>query len=213
MTMTESRIGLNIGLGPGTTDLPQPEARPARRDASDADRQAFEQALDEAGHRAVPADCAAPDESERRAGREAEGRHDSRHPVSAEPEDLTPFSLFSGMALPGGIRADVPSELALQLSDAADRLLVGDGGSGRREVRIDLKAEVLPGVAMSVYEEAASLVVEFSCEQESSRDTLNQCAQQLADELAGSLSRPTVIRVRTNDPDDLRLLEVAGAAG
>jgi len=79
-------------------------------------------------------------------------------------------------------------------------------------VRLDLKAEVLPGVTLSVYEEEGRLVAAFTCASEASRETLNRCAQSLADELAQSLARAVLVRVSTDDPEDPCLLEAAAAA-
>ncbi|WP_454006057.1 type III secretion HpaP family protein [Alcaligenes sp. Marseille-Q7550] len=269
--MAESRIDLNIGLGPGSFDLPGEGNPQARREASDADRQAFEQALAEpvADTDAPPelpkpfaffSDAARSDDAntdephdleeplsesedrllasdggsarrEVRSDLKAEVRPQVQRSVDDESDgfDQAPpgpglaaaapadqpksFALYPDSVRPADAGADTSQSLARLLSVAADRLLVGDGSSGRREVRIELKADVLPGVSVSVYEEAAYLVVEFTCSRESSRDTLCRCAQQLADELAGSLRRSTAVRVHTDDPDDLCPFEAAGAAG
>jgi len=281
--MAESRTNLNIGLGSGASELPEKERPQARRQASDADRQAFEQALSGPGEEAAESDqfaesavlpglprlpkpftffsdTARPDDACTGAARDMDeqspdaadrpltsdggsGRRETRAdlksgvlpglagfaheeaagadqaptaPVAASglPPDLPrPFAFFSEPLRSGEACGDVPHGLARQLSDIADRLLVGDGSSGRREVRIDLKAEVLPGVSMSIYEEAARLVVEFTCVLDASRDTLCRCAQPLADQLADSLHRMTMVRVHMDDPDDLRPFEAAGAAG
>lgn len=283
MIMAESRMPPNTGLSPGMADLPGRGAPQTRRNASDADRQAFEQAL--AGGQetaATPstqsdppkrlplfsgmahiADAEAdylqdlssllPDASGRSLrGDDSDGRGESRLGLKDEtlkssgapqtrreaadsdrqgadqglaggqagaaasavqPDLPKPFFLFSETARLGDSGGGVPQGLSSQLAIAADRLLVGDGSHGRREVRIDLKADVLPGVAVSIYEEAACLVVEFYCTRESSRKALTRFAQELADELAGSLSRSTLVRVRTDAPDDLCPFEAAGAAG
>jgi len=79
-------------------------------------------------------------------------------------------------------------------------------------VRLDLKAEVLPGVTVSVYEEDGRLVAAFACASEASRETLNRCAPVLAQELAQSLARAVLVRVSTDDPEDPCLFEAAAAA-
>ena len=186
--MTERRIELDIGLARNMPDLGQPGAGGTRREASDADRQAFQDAL---GH----------------------GADDTASDTSDAPSDVPrPFALFPGVPVspPGAVA--LPGGLAQALGEAADRMLVGDGGSGRREVRLDLKDEVLPGVTLSVYEDAGRLVAAFVCASEASRETLTRCAQTLADELAQSLARPVLVRVSTDDPDDPCLLEAAAGA-
>ena len=105
--------------------------------------------------------------------------------------------------------APVPGELSQDLRQAAGRLMVGDGSSGRREVRIDLKDEILPGVTVSVYEDQGRLVADFVCASEPSREKLCACAPALAGELAGSLNRAVLVRVCTDDPEDPCPLEAA----
>ena len=189
MNMTERRIDLDIGLARSMPDLGQQGAGTPRRDASDADRRAFEQALAQ------------------------DGGASSQETDDSSVETPKPF-VFPGTIMPPGVPEPgaAPEGLAKALSEAADRMLVGDGGSGRREVRLDLKAEVLPGVTLSVYEEEGRLVAAFTCASEASRETLNRCAQSLADELAQSLARAVLVRVSTDDPEDPCLLEVAAAA-
>lgn len=191
MSMTERRIGLDTGIAQGMPDLLRQGAGQARREASDADRRAFEQALADSGEGGAA---------------EARGEADIQ---AATPR---PFALFSGPAAPALQPADAPSGLAEDLAQAAERLLVGDGSSGRREVRIDLKDDVLPGVTLAVYEEEGRLVAAFTCASEASRERLNACAQALADELAQSLGRPARVRITTDDPEDPCLYEAASAA-
>jgi hypothetical protein len=192
MSMTDRRIDLDIGLTRGMPDLGQPGAGASRRDASDADRQAFEQALAQDG------------------GEPAAGT--AGPSADALTETPRPFALFPGAVTSAETPAAAPAGLARALNEAADRMLVGDGGSGRREVRLDLKAEVLPGVTLSVYEEEGRLVAAFACASEASRETLNRCAQSLAEELAQSLARAVLVRVATDDPEDPCLFEAAAAA-
>lgn len=188
--MTERRIDLNIGLSQGLPDLSQSQSGlgQARREAADADRHAFEQAMGQ-----DPAGGAAPAQS---------------RSVDDVPR---PFALFGGPAAPRTGQNHVPEGLAQDLAQAADRMLVGDGSTGRREVRLDLKDEILPGVTMSVYEEEGSLVAAFVCLREASRERLVACAQALADEWAQSMGRSVLVRISTDDPDDPCLTEAAAA--
>jgi hypothetical protein len=111
--------------------------------------------------------------------------------------------LFGAFAQPASASAaPAPGALSQGLRQAAERLLVGDGSSGRREVRIELKDEVLPGVTVCVYEDQGLLVADFVCASEPSREKLCACAQALAGELAGSLNRAVLVRVSTDDPED-----------
>lgn len=170
-----------------------------RRQASDSDRHAFERALAQPG---------TPESDE--AGKSA-----AQQAADAIPR---PFGLFgaaglsaataSAMATSGGATAG----LGLDLAEAAERLMVADGSAGRREVRVELKDDVLPGVTVGVYEEAGRVVAAFACSSEASREKLCAGAASLAAELAQSLGRPSLVRVTTDDPEDPCLFEAAADA-
>ncbi|WP_323018745.1 hypothetical protein [Castellaniella sp.] len=189
MTMTDRRIDLNIGLSQGLPDLSQSGLGQPRREAADADRRAFEQAMNQTSADGAPAAAA--------------------DPAGDTPK---PFALFGGPAAPLSGSEQAPAGLAQDLARAADRMLVGDGSTGRREVRLALKDEILPGVTMSVYEEEGRLVAAFVCSREASRERLAACARALADEWAQSVGRPVLVRVSADDPDDPCLTEAAAAA-
>ncbi|MBV7485196.1 hypothetical protein [Bordetella sp. BOR01] len=182
----DRRIGLETAIPQGMPDLPESGAE-TRRDASDADRRAFEQAMAQ-GDGAAPADTPA-----------------------ATPRPFALFGVPQGTAAPGTF--DPPEGLADMLASSADRLLVGDGSAGRREVRIELKDDMLPGVTLAVYEEAGRLVAGFVCANEASRERLCGSARVLAQEMAQSLARPALVRVSTDDPEDPCLLEEAADPG
>lgn len=188
----ERRVGLDASLPQGLPDLNHSGTGGARREASDADRQAFEHAFAQGD-----------DGGEEKSLRAAE----QAGTVSR------PLDLFGGVPASAGPAAPdgAPQGLVQDLSEMAERLLVDDG-SGRREVRIDLKDEVLPGVTVSVYEDEGRLVAAFVCASEPSREKLCACAQALACELAQLLVRPTLVRVTTDDPDDPCLFEASAAA-
>ena len=182
--MTDRRIGLDTAVPQG---MPGSSARfgasgaDVREQASKDDRQAFEQAM--SGERAqAPAEAPPPIDVPR------------------------PFALFGAFASPASAPAaggtPAPGELTQGLRQAAERLLVGDGSSGRREVRIELKDEVLPGVTVCVYEDQGLLVAAFVCASEPSREKLCVCARALAGELASSLNRAVRVCVSTDDPED-----------
>ena len=124
------------------------------------------------------------------------------------PQALNPFALFGqGAASAAPTSTDTstheaPAGLDQTLSQMAQRLLVGDGSSGRRGVQIQLSKDSLPGVVMDVFEDAGAVVAEFTCSLETSRERLNKSAQWLADGLSQALQRPTCVRVQTDDPED-----------
>ena len=201
MSSTDRRIGLETSVShgmPSSTRHGEDKGANARREATQDDRRAFEQAMSHEKHEASPhAEPHIEPHSEPRA-----------EPHAERPEEVPPppFALFGAFTAPVPLAAaggsPAPGELSEDLRQAAERLLVGDGSSGRREVRIDLKDEVLPGVTVSVFEEQGCLVAAFVCASEPSREKLCACASALAGELAGALQRPVLVRVCTDDPED-----------
>lgn len=176
----DRRIGLETAISQGTRNAAHSDGQAAGRQASDADRQAFEQAMSQG-------DADAPPE---------------------QPAAASPFSLFGAGASAAASGALGQSEaLAQALSETAGQLLVADGSQGRRQVRVELKDDVLPGVSVSVYEDEGRVVADFVCANESSRERLCAMAPELASQLAQSLGRPARVRVSTDDPEDPRLAE------
>ncbi|WP_238866320.1 hypothetical protein [Achromobacter xylosoxidans] len=175
----DRRIGLDTAITHGS-GLAQSDAQTSGRQASDADRRAFERAMAQGGDESSPAPSAAP----------------------------TPFSLFGAAGAQAVVPADAPSgALAEALLGGAEQLLVADGSQGRRQVRVELKDEVLPGVSVSVYEAEGRVVADFVCANETSRERLATLARPLAEQLAENLGRPTRVRVGTDDPEDPCLTE------
>ena len=130
---------------------------------------------------------------------------------SQPQQAVNPFALFGqGAATSAATTStrEAPPGLDQTLSQMAQRLLVGDGSSGRRGVQIQLSKDTLPGVVMDVFEDAGAVVAEFTCSLEASRERLSKSAQWLADGLNQSLQRPTCVRVQTDDPEDRCLTEV-----
>ncbi|MGE8658759.1 MAG: hypothetical protein ACN6O8_18610 [Achromobacter sp.] len=175
----DRRISLDTAIAQGS-GLAQSDGQALGRQASDADRRAFEQAMAQDGEAPRP-------------------------PAPAAP---TPFSLFGAARAQAAAPADSPSQaLAQALLGSAEQLLVADGSQGRRQVRVELKDEVLPGVSVSVYEAEGRIVADFTCASETSRERLASLARPLAGQLAESLDRPTRVRVATDDPEDPCLTE------
>ncbi|MNK22388.1 Flagellar hook-length control protein FliK [compost metagenome] len=181
----DRRIGLETAISQGTRTMADSGGHAAGRQASDADRQAFERAMSQGETEAAP----------------------------EPPAASSPFALFGANA-----RAQVPAgdsqseSLAQALSETAEQLLVADGSQGRRQVRVELKDDVLPGVSVSVYEEEGRTVADFTCANERSRERLCEMAPDLAAQLAESLDRPTRVRVGTDDPEDPCLAETDAPA-
>lgn len=181
----DRRIGLETAISQGTRTMANSDGQAQGRQASDADRQAFEQAMSQGDVDAAP----------------------------APPVASSPFALFGAGALAPAAEPGGQSEaLAQALSDSAGRLLVADGSQGRRQVRVELKDDVLPGVSVSVYEDEGRTVADFTSSNERSRERLCAMAPDLAAQLAASLGQPTRVRVSTDDPDDPCLAETDAPA-
>lgn len=184
----DRRIDLNIGLArealqqqPGHADTGQ-----RRGPAPESDRQAFERAL----------------------------QAEPEAPAERADEAPRPFALFGAAAAPLAGASSQPdatageaAELGRTLAASAERLLVSEDGGNGREVRIDLKDELLPGVSVRIYEDQGRLVTAFVCASEDARERLNAWAPGFAAELAQSLRREVLVQVQTDDPEDLRLFE------
>ncbi|MGB3275782.1 MAG: hypothetical protein WBA82_06295, partial [Castellaniella sp.] len=91
MNITERRIDLNIGLDSSMPDLGQQGAGASRREASDADRRAFEQALTQEGETCMPA------------AETADSRAGTPKPFSLFPGALTPPGQPEPAAAPEGL--------------------------------------------------------------------------------------------------------------
>ncbi|MFJ3463694.1 hypothetical protein [Achromobacter spanius] len=181
----DRRIGLETAISQGTRNTAHSHGQAAGRQASDADRQAFEQAMSQGDADAPP----------------------------APPASASPFSLFGAGAGAAAVGAEGASPaLAQALSETATQLLVADGSQGRRQVRVALNDDVLPGVSVSVYEDEGRVVADFVCANERSRERACAMAPELAAQLAQSLDRPTRVRVSTDDPEDPRLAQTDAPA-
>jgi hypothetical protein len=104
------------------------------------------------------------------------------------------------------VRQQAP-DLSHQIGSSIERLMVDDGHNGQRQVRMELKDELLPGVTVVIQELDGRLQVDFICSVESSRLRLNEAAPEQARSLAESLRRDVLLRVQTDDDEDPCLLE------
>lgn len=108
--------------------------------------------------------------------------------------------------------ATAQEELSSHLREVVAHLMVGDGRSGGRQVRMDLQDEVLPGVTVVIEEQQGRLQVDFLCRQEPSRLRLVAAAPEQAPQMAQYLRRDVLLRVQRDDDADPRPFEVAANA-
>ncbi|MBW7899929.1 MAG: hypothetical protein H3C26_00500 [Rhodocyclaceae bacterium] len=123
-----------------------------------------------------------------------------------QPAAPQPFALFGSLAR----AAEPPAAddgLGERMAEGIARLMVGDGGSGNRQVRMELKDELLPGVSVVVQELEGRLQVDFICGNEDSRQRLDAALDANARTLAERLNRPVLLRVQTDDDEDPCLRE------
>ena len=129
---------------------------------------------------------------------------------------MTPLSLFGSWSNSASASAPTAaSTFEPALGEALlERLMVDEGNSqgGGKQVRMELKSDVLPGVTIAIQEAEGRLQVDFICRVESSRLRLNAAVPAQAQTLAERLQRPVLLRVQTDDVDDLCLFEAAGHA-
>ena len=132
------------------------------------------------------------------------------------PGALAPLSLFgSWNTLPSSATPATQPSIDAEFGQALlERLMVDDGNSqgGSKQVRMELKSDVLPGVTITVQEAGGRLQVDFICSDENSRLRLNAVIGVQAQTLAERLHRPVLLRVQTDDEEDLCLFEAAGSA-
>lgn len=126
------------------------------------------------------------------------------------PAGLPSSALGSFMSPQAVDRAHPDPRLRGELLQAVSRLLVGER-SGRRQVRVELDDEVLPGVSIEIEEAQGRLQVVFTCALEPSRTRLNEALPAMAPQLAKRLARPVLMRTQTDDPQDPHPLEVAAS--
>lgn len=138
--------------------------------------------------------------------REVTAQREATAPMQLNPFDLLkPAAAMAQQAIsPATVAAqsDMPAGIDQTLSQMAQRLLVGDGSSGRRAVQIQLSSDTLPGVVLDVFEDGGMVIAEFTCSHEDSRERLVRNAQWLADGMHQALARAICVRVQTDDPED-----------
>ena len=128
----------------------------------------------------------------------------------------SPFALFQPSTQPvqQNIDQTIPqqSELSENLGNEVERLMVSDGSNGNRQVRLEIKDDLLPGVTIAIQELEGRMQVDFVCSIESSRQKLVSALSDLSTTLAHRLGREVLLRVQTDDEDDPCLQEALGNA-
>lgn len=139
-----------------------------------------------------------------RFARALQGQGDS--PAAAAPaaaSPAAPLPTFPGLMAHAAASAQAApvtqklETLRQDLSQLVGRLMVGDGSAsaGGRSLMMDLSDEMLPGVTVSVFEDAGAWVAEFRCREEAPFVLLAESATQMASRLADSLGQDAVWRV------------------
>ena len=140
------------------------------------------------------------------------GEPRAQTPAQERVSAPNPFSLFGSLQQPGERpAAGLAPALSSRIGDGIERLMVDDGSNGNRQVRMELKDDLLPGVTVALQELEGRLQVDFICSNETSRLRLNEAAPSQAQALAERLRREVLVRVQTDDPEDLCLTEALAA--
>lgn len=105
-----------------------------------------------------------------------------------------------------------PARLVDAVCDLVDRILVGDGRSGRREVRLTLSDDLLPGVSVCVYQSEGAWIADFETTDPHSFQQLAAPAPDMARQLATLLHHDAVWQVADRS-DPSRLIRARSAAG
>ncbi len=128
-------------------------------------------------------------------------------PESASDVLPTPLTLLNRPNLPGEKTMHSHNEqnakqLLAAIGQSVSQLLVGEGADGRRQVQITLDHEFLPGVSVSMYEDAGAWVADISCSDSQSYALLSKPASDMARQLAQALKHDALWRVSLEEPSD-----------
>lgn len=127
---------------------------------------------------------------------------DERNASALQPFDLFGRSVPTSAAPAPTIESPELAGLDENLARMARRLLVGESPRGSETVRMELTAENLPGVVLEVFKDQGAVVAQFICTNEHSRTRLALAVPWLGESLSHRLSRDTLVRVLTDDPED-----------
>ncbi len=105
------------------------------------------------------------------------------------------------------------------LQNAIASLQVAEGAQGARQVHLEIKPEILPGVRVVLQEVQGRVQVDFICSVQASHQVLGAIAQREAADMARRCRRDLVLRIQVDDKDpdremlaDVRTIEVVGTA-
>jgi hypothetical protein len=191
--MTERPIHLDARDIAGRMGSQAGASQQQRREPTPHEAQRFAQAM--------KADAVAEESAVRRAPPGAPS------PEASADRPASAFDLMRRMSLPATPPAVPPDvqqranasmeRLRQDLQNLVGRLMVGDGssGAGGRMLMMDISDEILPGVTVSVYDDAGAWVAEFRCREEAPFCLLAQRASSMASKLADELGQDAVWRV------------------
>lgn len=106
----------------------------------------------------------------------------------------------------------IVQDLLEQIGQVVQNMRVSVDADDHRAVEFDLKPSVISDVTVRIEAEDNLWCVTFVCRREPPRERLCEVAPVFANTLATRLGRDVVVRVRTDDEEDLRLFEVRGQA-
>ncbi len=189
----ERKVDLNIG-GMGMPRLDEDRQMP-REKPDDALTDRFRDALNRGEQDREQ--TASDDQAQ--SSDQGQGEEQQEQPESAPVAN--PFSLFgAGLFKPAAVAATEGKPLAParldDVQDSVQKLLVSQGVDGSREVRLELKAEVLPGTELRIAQHDGRLQIEFVVTDPNSLSWLTAQATSLAEKLGNRLNKQIRIRVR-----------------
>ncbi len=119
----------------------------------------------------------------------------------------SPLTLLHRPNLPGektmgSHNEQTAKQLLAAISQSVSQLLVGEGAGGRRQVQITLDHEFLPGVSVSMYEDAGAWVADIFCSDSLSYALLSKPASDMARQLAQALKQDALWRVSLEERSD-----------
>jgi hypothetical protein len=117
-----------------------------------------------------------------------DGRRSAPTSELVEEELESPFALL-------GAPEPVRQADASEIGSAIERLWVGDGASGLREVRVKLGSAMLPGTSVRLYEAAGRLYVDLVVDSDEVGRWLRSRLPALGRDLSERLQRPVRVAV------------------